>query len=1104
MIACPSCSTENADEARFCSSCGAQLDGAAPPTREERKVVTVLFADLVGFTARAERLDPEDVRGLLAPYYSHLRHELERFGGTVEKFIGDAVMALFGAPVAHEDDPERAVRAALAIRDWVIEQGDELQVRIAVNTGEALVSLGARLSEGEGMAAGDVVNATARLQTAAPVNGILVGESTYRATSQAIDYGEAEPVEAKGKAEPIAVWEPLGARSRFGVDLAEASAPLVGRQGELGSLRDALERARTQRSAQLATLVGVPGIGKSRLVHELFQSVDADPDLTHWRQGRSLPYGEGVSYWALAEMVKAQAGILESDTPKQAEAKLRAAVEEVVADAAEVDWMTGRLRSLLGLGDDDVAADGQVSESFAAWRRFLEAVADRRPLVLVFEDLHWADDGLLDFIDQLVDWATGVPLLVLGTARPELLERRPGWGGGKPNALTLSLPPLDDEETARLLSALLERTLLPAETQSALLSRAGGNPLYAEQYARMLVESGSEDLPVPENVQGIIAARLDGLSGAEKALLQDAAVVGKVFWLGAVSSIGGMARWDAEEALHGLERKEFVQRARQSSVGGDDEYSFRHLLVRDVAYGQIPRAARADKHREAAGWIEALGRPDEHAEMLAHHYLSALEYARAAGREDADLTKRARLALRDAGERAASLAAWTAAMRFYNAALELWPEGDPELPLLRFHCGRVRVNAEGTGIELVEESVEELYAAGDVDSAATAAVVASRALWSRGESDRANAHLARALELVADRPESPAKAAALAARAAQHIFSGEAVEAIDLANEALPIAERLGLHAVQARLLELRGLARVTEGDTGGFADFDRSIALATARAVHQLHTAFNNLLNTHVWLGNLDKADETLAALEQNAERHGTASERQWARGMAADIHFIAGRWDAATRITDELIPEVEASGGHYVEAASRGVRAEMRLATGDLRGASVDTEKALELARRAKDAQVLAPALAMRASVLFAEGRADEARALVGEIVAFGARFVFVGNDHRIVETAWLVREAGRGKEYAAATATAQSPWAVAAAAICTDDLVRAADVLDELGYRPGEAYARLRAAEELVGAGRRAEANAQLSPALAFYREVGATRYVREAEALLAESA
>src|SRR6266576_4834488 len=428
---CPVCGQENPAGFKFCGACGAELDAAPATAREERKVITVLFADLVGFTWRAEKLDPEDVRALLSPYYARLRHELERHGGTVEKFIGDAVMAVFGAPVAHEDDPERAVRAAIAIREAV----EDLDLRTAVNTGEALVSLGARPAEGEAMVSGDVVNTAARMQTAAPVNGILVGEGTYRATRHVIEYREAPAVEAKGKSEPVKVWEAVAARSRFGSDVEQKlRTPLVGRERERRLLADALAHARTEQSAQLVTLVGVPGIGKSRLVAELFQITDADEEIISWRQGRSLPYGERVSFWALGEIVKAHAGLLESDDAATAGEKLVAMVGELSEDEQEREWLARHTRPLVGL---EGAERTEREEAFAAWRRLLEAAAEQRPLVLVFEDLHWADDGLLDFVDHLADWATTVPLLIVGTARPELLDRRPGWGGGKRNAFTL-------------------------------------------------------------------------------------------------------------------------------------------------------------------------------------------------------------------------------------------------------------------------------------------------------------------------------------------------------------------------------------------------------------------------------------------------------------------------------------------------------------------------------------------------------------------------------------------------------------------------------------------------------------------------------------------
>jgi class 3 adenylate cyclase len=527
MPVCQRCGEENPERARFCLGCGAPVVAPAAFRREERKRVSVLFCDLVGFTSRAERLDVEDVRRVLAPYYARLRADLERYGGTVEKFIGDAVMALFGAPTAHEDDPERAVRAALSIRDTITDVNEQdptldLHVRVGVTTGEALVVLDARPVEGEGMASGDVVNTAARLQAAAPVDGILVDETTMRATDRQITYQPVEPVAAKGKAAPVAVWLAVRARASLGVDVVQApSTPLVGRERELDLLEAALARVRDEHAVQLVTLVGVPGMGKSRLVWELLQTVEAEPELTIWRQGRCLPYGEGVALWALGEVVKAQAGILETDPAEAAAAKLERAVADLFSDKGEAAWVLGHLRLLVGLGDPAQAGGDRRAEAFAAWRRFCEALAEQGPVVLVVEDLHWADEVLLDFLDHLVDWAIDV-LLVVGTARPELLVRRPGWGGGKANATTVSLAPLSAEDTARLVAALLDQALLPAETQAALLARAGGNPLYAEEYVRMLADRGflkkvggswqlerAGELPLPESVQGIIAARLD-------------------------------------------------------------------------------------------------------------------------------------------------------------------------------------------------------------------------------------------------------------------------------------------------------------------------------------------------------------------------------------------------------------------------------------------------------------------------------------------------------------------------------------------------------------------------------------------------------------------
>jgi class 3 adenylate cyclase/tetratricopeptide (TPR) repeat protein len=1103
MTTCNACGEENPDSARFCNACGAPFEAPAV-AREERKVVTVLFADLVGFTSRAEKMDPEDVRALLAPYHARLREELERFGGTVEKFIGDAVMALFGAPVAHEDDPERAVRAALAIRDWVREQEEELQLRIAVNTGEALIALGARPEAGEGMASGDVVNTTARLQAAAPVNGILVGETTFRATRDVIEYREADPVDAKGKAEPVSAWEAVEARSRFGVDVRQhGAAPLVGRDRELDMLVSTLERVKEERSSQLLTLVGAPGIGKSRLVYELFGAIDRETTLVYWRQGRSLPYGEGVSFWALAEMVKAQAGIREDDTAEEAAGKLSRAVREFVADR-EVDWVEAHLRPLAGLGAMEAGIGDRRDESFAAWRRFFEAMADRRPLVLVFEDLHWADDGLLDFVDHLVDWARGVPLLVVGTARPELLERRPVWGGGKLNASTVMLSPLREDDTARLVASLLDQSLLLAETQTALLERAGGNPLYAEQFARLYQESGAvDDLPVPESVQGIIAARLDTLPAEEKDLLQDAAVLGKVFWAGALARDPVAVR----TALHSLERKDFVRREGRSSVEEDEEYAFRHSLVRDVAYGQIPRAARADKHRRAAEWIAALGRPQDHAEMLAYHYVAAIDYARAAGTEDTGLAEPARRALRDAGDRAYALNAFPAAARFYEQALGLLPVEDTGRPRLLLQLAHAQHFAGDERREVtLEQARAALVAAGDHEGAAEADTVLAELWWHRGRGERVRVHLGRARELVADVPPSPAKARVLSQLSRYRALAEESEEAIELGLEAAAMAEALGLPEIQAHALNNVAIAKGRRGDESVFADLERSIEIALAVNSPEAARGYNNLGAMRWELGDFQGSIGLFNEAVRIGEQLGNASVVRYSRGIQIQQLFPLGEWDEGLRRADEFIAACEAGDRHYLESTLRMERAYVRLARDDVEGALEDIRVALERGREAGDPQALVPVLVGSIFINEKAGRLDEAQKLAEELLPhlelLGAR------TWQLVDVAWVVDSVSLREtleKIVEKGAPSMMSWRIdLARAILDEDFETVADFYEGAREVEPEAYARLRMAERLVTEGRRAEADVQLQRALAFYRSVGATRYIREGEALLAASA
>jgi class 3 adenylate cyclase/tetratricopeptide (TPR) repeat protein len=1109
MPACPHCGRENPDDARFCSGCGASLATEIP--REERKVVSVLFADLVGFTSRAERMDPEDVRALLSPYHGHLREELERYGGTVEKFIGDAVMALFGAPVAHEDDAERAVRAALTIRDWAREAEGELQLRIAVATGEALIALGARPGAGEGMASGDVVNTASRLQGAAPVDGIIVDETTYRATSQMIEYRPSEPVKAKGKVEPVRVWEALEARSRFGVDTAQRPrAPLVGRDRELETLVGALARVREDRSPQLVTLVGVPGIGKTRLVFELFQAVEADPELIYWRQGGSLPYGEGVSFWALGEMVKAHAGILETDSHEETDKKLRQAIETAVEDAKDAAWVVGHLRPVVGIAGDVESFAAQRAEAFAAWRRFFESLAEDRPLVLVFEDLHWADEGLLDFIDHLIDWAVDVPILVVCTARPELLSLRPDWGGGKPNAATLSLSPLSDEQTARLLAALLERSVLPAETQAALLQRAGGNPLYAEEFVRMVADRslspGDGELPLPESVQGIVAARLDALTEDEKVLLQDAAVVGKVFWLGAATEIAGVPRPTAQQLLHGLERKEFVRRERRSSVADETEYAFRHLLVRDVAYAQIPRARRAEKHRLAAGWVEALGRTEDHAEMVAHHYLTALELARAAGAETAELAERARLALRDSGDRASRLGAYPAAKRSYGAALDLWPADDPDRPALLLKYGRILMHTEvgGRTEDVFTEARDSLLGSGDVGAAAEAEILLGERSRRLGVRDTAVEHFSQAEALVRDLPPSPSKANVLGGVSRFLTLAGDDERAIRLGREALAMATELGLDELRAHALNNIGTARVSNGDLGGFADLEESIAISLEINSWESVRAYSNLASHLAGLGELERSFAMNAEARELAKRFGLGEMTRKMEAERVWELYVRGRWEEALALADELIADFEEK-PYFMEGACRQVRGCMRLAFGDLDGAQADATRAIELARVAKDPQLVLPALAFGARAFCGTDprRADE---LAGELLAEWRSTAWNFPAEWLVDLGAALVVVDRLDELleAAGGVSVRTPWLEAAIAFGAGEFRRAAEIYDAVGHGPEAAYARLRAAEALVGEGRRAEADAELQRSLAFWRSVGATAYIREGEALLAASA
>jgi class 3 adenylate cyclase len=989
VVSCPACGKELPGQFPFCPFCGAPLAETAPtPALEERKVVSVLFCDLVGFTATSEQQDPEDVRARIRPYHARVRSEIEAYGGTVEKFVGDAVMAVFGAPVAHEDDAERAVRAGLAILEAIAELNEddpelELQVRVGINTGEAVVALGARPEQGEGIVTGDVVNTAARIQGAAPVGGVAVGEQTYRATSRVFEYEPLAPVSVKGKAEPLGLWRARAARARFGTDITRRyTTPLVGRELEKPLLIGTFERAAQQRSVQLVTVVGEPGVGKSRLVAELFAYLGTKPELTRWRQGRCLPYGEGITFWALGEIVKAEAGILESDSAQVAAGKLDAAVSP---EEPERQWLLQRLSPLIGV---EAASPAERQELFTAWRRYLEGLAAARQSVLVFEDLHWADEALLAFLEHLAEWAEGVPLLIVCTARPELHERHPGWAGGFRNATTINLPPLSDQETAELVSHLVTATFLSEELKQGVLERVGGNPLYAEEFVRLLADQGlaAGETELPDSLQALIAARLDTLSPERKSLLQDAAVVGKVFWIGALADIGGRDHDELELALHELARKELVRPARVSSMEGESEYSFWHLLVGDVAYSQIPRAERARRHRAAAAWIErkAGERVEDLAEVLAHHYLQALEFAEAAGdtEQAGELAPQTRRFLALAGERALGLDTTQAEARLARA-LELCPAADSERPelLLRWADAAFQASRPREAAAALDEALVSFRAGGENEAQARALILLARVTHVLGEG-RQVALASQAVDLLEQEPPGPTLVAAHTQLSTGYFLTGLHKEAIAAADRACALATRLGLPE-PARALGARGNSRAYLGDADGLAEMERALSMLIEQgAGNQAAILQNNLAIARY---PLQGPARSLADFEQGiafCEQRGLTNLAETLEADCPGLLIELGRPEEALERAGALAAAVEASGGTWVLMWLRALELATHLARGEAEGASGIADWLVEAARTHATSDTTVEVFAPVAAARLAAGAPDQARALLAEI--------------------------------------------------------------------------------------------------------------------------
>src|SRR5215211_3149712 len=694
-ITCPSCGTANPPTVKFCGECGTALAAGAAaepapsappasPPAAERRLVSVLFADLVGFTSRSEGRDAEETRELLSRYFDTCRRLIELYGGTVEKFIGDAVMAVWGTPVATEDDAERAVRAALDLVTAVSALGDEageaeLRARAGVLTGEAAVTIGA---EGQGMVAGDLVNTASRVQSIARPGSVYVGDATRRATEQTIAYEDAGSHELQGKSGLFPLYQALrvvsGARGSLKAQGLEA--PFVGRERELRLIKELSHGSADDRTAHLVSIIGIAGIGKSRLAWEFFKYIDGLPQVVYWQRGRCLSYGEGVTYWALADMVRMRCRIAEDEPAPSALGKLQAVVAEHILDDDERRFVEPRVAHLLGLED---GPRYERDDLFSAWRIFFERLAAVNPVAMVFEDMQWADDSLLDFIEYLLEWSRQHPIFVCTLARPELHERRLNWGAGRRSFTSLYLEPLSQAAMEQLLDGLVPG--LPDDLRSQILERAEGIPLYAVETVRMMLDRGAlvqdgavyrpvgsiSELDVPETLHALIAARLDGLAVEERRLLQDAAVLGKTFTTRALSDLAGVAEPELEPLLRALVRKEVLTVQADPRSPEHGQYSFLQDLVRHVAYETLSRQERKSRHLAAADHLESSFPEDEEiVEVLASHYLDAYRVAPEAG-DAGEIKVKAREMLARAGDRAASLAAAREAQRYFEQAAEL-------------------------------------------------------------------------------------------------------------------------------------------------------------------------------------------------------------------------------------------------------------------------------------------------------------------------------------------------------------------------------------------------------------------------------------------------
>jgi class 3 adenylate cyclase/tetratricopeptide (TPR) repeat protein len=1104
--------------------------GDATPIAE-RRLVSVLFADLVGFTTRSEAADPEDVRELLSKYFDVCRRLIERYGGVVEKFIGDAVMAVWGAPVANEDDAERAVRAALELTAAVTALGEEanapgLRARAGVLTGEAAVTLGAK---GQGLVAGDLVNTASRIQSVADPGAVLVGEVTRRASEAAIVYEDAGTHELKGKAESVPLWRAVRVVGLLGgvMKTAGLEPPFVGRDRELRLIKELFHATADESKANLVSVVGVAGIGKSRLSWEFEKYIDGLAVDTWWHRGRCLAYGEGVAFWALAEMVRGRAGIVEDEDVRSASEKLRGAIEEHLQDPGERRFVEPRLAQLLGLED---RGPGDQQNLFSAWRLFFERMSETYPIVLVFEDIHWADSALLDFVEYLLEWSRDRPIFILTLARPELMERRPSWGAVKRMFTSLFLEPLAPEAMERLLTGPVPG--LPDDLRTQILSRAEGVPFYAVETVRMLLDRGLivrdgdvyrttgpiETLEVPETLQALIAARLDGLPSEERALLQEASVLGKTFTIAGVVAMAPMDEVELERLLTSLVRKEVLSISADPLSPERGQYGFVQDLVKKVAYDTMSRRERKTRHLAAAAHLASVGDEDEMAEVIAAHLLDAYQ----AAPEDPDASEiraRALAASQRAGERASSLGAAAEAQRHFGLAAQLTDDPLQQADLMERAGLAARAGGRAEeATELYERAISLFEDHGATHPAARVSARLGDVLWDRGRFGDALARMDRSFEVLAgDEPDEDL--AALAAQLGRFLFfRGDVGSAASRIEVALEIAEAQGLPEILSQAINTKSMILTARGR--------RREALALLR--YALDVALEHEIPTAALRAHFNLADSAIQRdAYEEAKQHVTAGlamarrvgHRQWELQMLGQLYPMVslGEWDEVEEIMSampqELMPENRIAFNGFL-ASVPAVRVH--------RGQLAEARAAHEIfsdAGLSDDIQERATWAAGEATIARAEGRLEDALELAEQALATREELGF-GHEamkDAFVEAAEAALALGKLERVEEIVATiedvpqgAHSPFLDAQALRFRGALARirgADDVESRLKAATGMfremaapfwmAVAEVELGEWLIGQDRSDEATPVLDEARAIFERLGAAPWLERVE-------